>query len=344
MNLIFRADASAALGIGHVMRCLAIAQSWQDGGGRAFLVSSGASAGLRERLRSEGVGLIMLSAPPGTEADALETARVARECRSPWVVADGYSFDGAYQQRIRDEGIRVFLIDDMGSKSRVHADVVMNQNLHAEENLYPLREPETRLLLGTRFVVLRRDFLAHRPKGRSRRASPRTCLITLGGGDVHNASSLLARAVLDHGPRDLHLRVLVGVLNPHLKALEALASGPSCEVISNVKDMPELMSWADFALTAAGSTSWELAYMGVPFLAVVLADNQRPIAESLERAGAALNLGEYRDLSVEIVARRLREVIGSSDVREDLAARSSALVDGEGNRRVLGELMSAYEA
>jgi len=147
-NLVIRADGSTLIGSGHIMRCLALAQAWQDaGGGVLFLMGTGVPI-LEERLKSEGMDTAHLRAHAGSTDDAVETANLAQEVGATWVVLDGYHFDAVYQRTIKDSGVRLLFIDDNGHADHYYADIVVNQNIHAHAGLYTNREPYTQLLLA----------------------------------------------------------------------------------------------------------------------------------------------------------------------------------------------------
>jgi spore coat polysaccharide biosynthesis predicted glycosyltransferase SpsG len=110
-------------------------------------------------------------------------------------------------------------------------------------------------------------------------------------------------------------------------------------ILRSVDDMPALMAWADMAVSAGGSTCWEMSFMGLPFLTVVLADNQKEIASGLDTAGIAENLGWFSDLSEERVMERVSEMIAGREKRERFSVNGRLLIDGEGAFRIVRHMV-----
>jgi len=226
MNVIFRADANAQMGTGHLMRCLALAQAWQDASGHPIFVMAAEPSTIESRLKSEEIEIIHLSAQPGSIGDAIQTAHLAREREATWVVVDGYHFDSAYQTGIKDAGLKFMAIDDCGDAKHYFADIVLNQNLHADEALYVNKEPYTRLLLGTRYVLLRKEFLKWRGWKREIPEVGGNVLVTMGGGDPDNVTLKVIQALNQMDSPELKVKVVVGPSNRHVKELQAASRKP----------------------------------------------------------------------------------------------------------------------
>jgi UDP-2,4-diacetamido-2,4,6-trideoxy-beta-L-altropyranose hydrolase len=334
-SLIIRADANTRMGTGHVMRCIALGQAWLDAvrrteDGGPTTADSGKSSDFRpptsdlqpltsvtficaeipdalaERVTSEGFELIRIHAEKGSPEDLQQTLDVVlsltqSEIRnqkssitSSWLVLDGYHFNFDYQHDIRAAGIKLLLIDDYNHLPEYEADILLNQNIGAEEIEYRCNL-DCRKLLGTRYVMLRREFrnvdavssprpddMAHGADTASTSVATHV-LVTMGGADPDNVTQKVIGALSQLNIPDLHAKIIVGPANPHIERLrQALSSSTiNCELINSVQDMPGLMDWADFAITAAGSTCWELAVLRVPFMTVILAENQEQVAQKL---------------------------------------------------------------
>ncbi len=334
--LLIRADATTQMGMGHVMRCLALAQTWQDAGGAVTFGATALPESLKARLYAEGMAVHSLTAPAGTTEDAAQTSVLAGQMGAEWVVIDGYQFGAEYQCALKAAGLRVLALDDYGHAAYYYADVVVNQNIYADESLYPHREPSTRLLLGTQYALLRREFWSWRDWQREIPEVARKVLVTLGGGDSNNVTLKVIRALQLMDMPDLEATVVIGGSNPYYGELKAAITSTSwIQLVCNVTNMPELMAWADVAISAAGSTCWELALMGLPSLLIVLAENQRPIATGMAEDQAAVNLGEHFALTATQIAAALTKVLNQAARRHILAQQSRALIDSHGSQRVV---------
>lgn len=342
MHLYIRADADARRGTGHVMRCLALAQAWQEQGGEASFLSRCDSGPLQQRIRDEGFGLRLLNDVCPDPADletTLSLLRADTAGRGKWLVLDGYHFTPDYQRAIRAAGVSLAVIDDTNHLPYYHADLLLNQNAYAPALSYGCAA-DTTLLMGTRYCLLRREFLAYRDRPRRVPERAGNLLVTLGGSDPDNATLQVIEALKGLAEPDISVRLVVGPANPHREALRrALLSFPChAELLTAPSDMPGLMAWADMAISAAGGTCWELAFMQVPTIVLVLAENQRGVAEYLTENEAAWSLGEADDGLPVRLREAFRRWIGDAGLRAALLQKSRTLIDGEGASRVVGAM------
>jgi UDP-2,4-diacetamido-2,4,6-trideoxy-beta-L-altropyranose hydrolase len=334
--LLIRADANGRMGTGHLMRCLALTQGWKDRGGQATFITACESDSLRRRLSDEDFQVVTLERSHPDSADWEVTSQVLAAHSDAWVVLDGYHFDPAYQRQIKEAGHPLLVIDDTTHLDHYYADVVLNQNINAERLRYSC-EPYTRLLLGTRYALLRSEFLAWRGWQREIPEVARKVLVTLGGSDPDNQTSKVIQALQRIDTDELEVVVVVGASNPHFLELRSTAHDSlfAIRLVENVTDMPRLMAWADVAVSAGGSTCWEMAFMGLPSLILVLAENQRGIAEGLDAYGIALNLGSYAQVSELDLAQALKILMCDLARREAMSEKGRQLVDGAGTDRVV---------
>ena len=333
-HLIIRADASVRTGTGHVMRCLALAQAWRRSGGAAIFASAEITTALETRLANEGFQCVHLAVMPGSNDDSSLTGDLAKSHNTEWIVADGYQFGLDYQRGIKDAGLRLLILDDYGHAEEYVADLVLNQNFTADPTLYARRASHTRLLLGTRFALLREEFLSWRDWQREIPAVARKVLVTLGGSDPDNVTAKVMQALADF--EDLEIVVVVGGSNPHLEYLNSRIElqNSKVELIVNATNVPELMAWADLAIAAGGSTSWELAFMGLPSIVLALANNQVAICMALKQKGICVALGAADAVNNMALALQVRAALSDCDQRSTMSKRGRLLVDGSGATRI----------
>ena len=344
-TLFIRADASVLIGTGHVMRMIALGQAWRAQGGEVHFLFAEITPALEQRLASEGFQLSRISAVLGSKEDLGQTTHLITDTlqadiQNARVVLDGYHFGSDYQLGIKAAGFKLLVVDDYGHADFYYADWVLNQNISAREELYAKRSLDTKLLLGPKFAMLRKEFLAY--KGWQREIAPvaKKILVTLGGSDPDNVTLKVIQALID---LDLHAKVVVGGSNPHLREIESFLhsqkdSTALIEVIVNATNMPELMAWADVAVAAAGSTSWELAFMGLPSMFVILAENQVEIAMQLDAEGFGICLGNGVGLKNEKLAQAISAHARNENFLQTVSELARKIVDGLGAQRMVSQM------
>lgn len=341
-TLIIRADASIAMGTGHVMRCVALAQAWQDEGGECIFAVAEASPVLKERVRSEKFEFATVSASPGTPQDATQLVELARAHHARWIVVDGYQFDVEYQRALKAAGLKLLVVDDTGHAGAYVADLVLDQNAHATEDLYQQRESYTRLLLGSRYAMLRREF---KPWGGWKREIVRIgrkVLVTVGGTDPDNVTLRVIDALRLLAQDNLEATIVVGGGNPHGDCLEqeVHGAGGAIRLLRSTFDMPKLMADADVAISAAGTTCWEMCFLGLPSVLIDVAENQTPVAQELDCQGIAIHAGSSQDVTPENIAAQLKSLLASKERRVAMSGRARRLLDGSGAKRVISAMQN----
>lgn len=342
--LLFRCEADNKTGIGHAMRCLALAQGWLEAGGKAVFLMKESATAFTQRLNSEGIKVSFLRTGCGSHEDALATIELANQIDASWAIVDGYEFKDVYQEIVKDSGQSMMVIDDFGHADHYYADIILNQNIYAREEMYkPVIEPPAKLLLGTKYALLRREF---RKRPRLARDIPFVAtkvLVTLGGGDPDNVTKKVLEALTISERKDLEVVAVVGPTNRRFPELQAIIERTGCsfiKLIQNAINMPDLMAWADIGITAGGSTSWELAFMGLPCINIILADNQKLIAEGLDSANISINLGRHENVTALDILSAFTDLSEAAEERARMAKAGQALVDGAGPVRVIEVLGS----
>ncbi|PZG14477.1 PseG/SpsG family protein [Nonomuraea aridisoli] len=312
----FRCEAGVRSGVGHLVRCVALAEELRSRGAEVvFLgeVRGSAWAGAQLSLR----GLPLVPAP----AEPAGLAALARELRLDAVVLDSYELPERTGAVLRDHGFAVLAIVD-GDPRGQQADLYLDQNLGAEHRPFPFAG---RRLAGARYVLLR-DSVRSRRRVRRDGEAPRV-LCFFGGTDSAGVAPAWAEALRATG-RPFHGTVV---------SPEPFEAGGPITVIPPTDRLPELMAGADLVVTAAGSAVWELLHLGVPTALTWVADNQLIGYEELVGRGVAAGLGDAPDAgSVAVLAGLLADPAA----REEHGRRGRGLVDGRGRERVADALLA----
>lgn len=334
--LLIRADASQAIGAGHVMRCMALAQVWRKGGGEVTFLMASTTHFVTQRLHIEGFEMLKVTASPGSREDASETCNNALERHAKWIVLDGYDFSNSYCAAVRSAEWQILRLEDKPGSEFELADAILNQNVDAENSMYPERT-KSELLLGPRFALLRTEFAGACQNDRAIPAVASKVLMTPGGGDPKNLLPQFVDAVRLSSAR-LEAKLVVGIApDKHLLDHSNHGSENSIELVIGRHDMFGFETWADIAVSAAGSTCWEFCALGLPSILIDVAENQRPVAEKLSERGIAVHI-PAQEASPKRIAEEIDRLIRSPLIREEMSRRGKDLVDGRGAYRVVGAL------
>lgn len=323
--IVFRADASLEIGTGHVMRCLTLADALIAQGVECHFICREHQGHLIDAIKARGVTVHRLpmgkpesgvmeepqaETPPHAhwlgaswQQDATACRKLLEALNPAWLVMDHYALDARWQEAVMPAGrAKLLVIDDLADRPH-RADLLLDQNLGRKaEDYAPLVPSQCRMLVGPHFALLRPEFAELRAWSLARRrdAPFKRLLISLGGVDKDNATGQLLKALSTcELPSGTHISVVMGATAPWQDTVKQQAAGMPwpTDVVVNVSDMARRMAEADVAIGAAGSTSWERCCLGLPTLMLVLAENQQPIAEALEKAGVAICLGGPNQLS-----------------------------------------------
>jgi UDP-2,4-diacetamido-2,4,6-trideoxy-beta-L-altropyranose hydrolase len=355
MKIAIRTDASPVIGSGHVMRCLGLAGALSARGAQVVFVSRALPPNMQEAIAAAGhsLALLSLTAPQGEEApqaawprsqqslDAGATRAALDGLRPDWIVVDHYGLDHEWEREMRPAADRLMAIDDLG---RLHeCDLLLDANCHPEpQTRYAgSRACGTTLLTGPAFALLRPEFAQAR-SGVSVRSGPvRRLLVFMGGMDAGNATGqvLDALALLDEPLPPLD--VVIGAGHPARAAVEAFCiSRPGSRCHVQTRDMAALLAQCDLAIGAGGGATWERCCLGVPTLALALADNQRALLWAAARAGLVYS-PDGAEPNAALLATHVQALLHNSALREALSRAGMAAVDGHGAKRAAAALFAA---
>ncbi len=344
--ILLRADAGASIGAGHVMRCLALAEALQDIGFAGHFLAAALPAALEDRLRTSGMTVHRIAAEPGSADDLAGTLDVAAKIGAVAVVVDGYGFGGGWRAGLAASGLCVLAFDDAGTGEPLHADLIVNAAPDAAGLPYGVGNPAATVLAGPAYAPLRREVRAAAAAAKASLGERSSLLVTFGGSDPLELSVPVLARLAPALPPGVRLDIAVGGAAPNAGAVEdaARSFGERVRVHRDTPRMGQLMARAGLAVSAAGTTTAELAAIGTPAVLVTIADNQDEAARQSEALGwCALVNGRAPDAADRIAAVALA-LWADPPRRVAMAERLAGIVDGQGAVRIAEVLRARLTA
>ncbi len=328
-HAIFRADASLRIGAGHVMRCLALADSFARNGWQCSFAVAEGTRDTVPQLQRANHRIAVLDA-----ADWDDSSRLADAIGAPCnlLVIDHYGLAAAYEAPCRAWSETIMVIDDLANR-RHDCDVLLDAANNNRDRYAGLTPPQCKALLGPSFALLASKFPALREEALQRRGLMPVgrILVAFGSTDLDNFTVPALHAIADMG-ENAAVDVVLGPAAPHLDAVRNLADAVDFQLHVETDDIAGLMMRADLAVGAAGVTAWERCCLGLPGIAVVAAANQQDTAACLGAHGAATIL--TRPDAQESFSHAIAALFADPEARAEMARRAAALCDGRGADRV----------
>lgn len=290
-RLIIRADASPSMGTGHVMRCLALAQAAIKAGFEVNMICRISVEWLIKRLSKEKIRLHILrdllpkEENPNDLLAQLQIVDLPQQDitnQAIWVVLDGYHFTSNCHKAIMDLGYKLLIIDDYNHLPEYCCDILLNQNIGAEQFAYSGKIGKK--LLGIEHVLLRQEFLDARKIAKKRilPVKVKEILISLGGGNFIKHLEPIAKTMTMPELEGCIISIIQGGMDDKKLICSYFVDCPAkIKILEHIEDVPALFLNTDLCIAAGGSTCWELCYLGVPFLTVEIAENQKKIVAGL---------------------------------------------------------------
>lgn len=335
-RIVFIADAGPMVGGGHVLRCLTLASALTMAGAVCGFVAAPPAAAMLDVFAGPAIERLAVAGGPPADL-AAQAALAASRWAADVAVIDHYGFGSDQEGVVRAAVSRVLALDDL---CRAHAcDLVLDSNLGRTATDYP----GTPAMTGVEYALVRPEFAALRASTLRRRGGHpalRRILVSLGLTDVQGITARVARA-LGAVSGDAAVDIVVGGGAPSLPALREMARADSRIALHvDTQEMAALMSAADLAIGAGGSSVWERSCLGLPTVLVVLAENQRPNAQALAAAGAVVVV-EANDPDFEFrLGAAVAGLAASPDQRRRLGRAAAGLCDGLGAARVADQVLN----
>jgi UDP-2,4-diacetamido-2,4,6-trideoxy-beta-L-altropyranose hydrolase len=344
--IAFRVDAGVTVGLGHVSRCLTLANSLRQRGARSVFLVSPETCNWSGLITSQGFEVSILD-PDGrveqpsalAHADWLAWGQMADAdaCRKQlrekpaWLVVDHYALDENWEMAMRSSAERLMAIDDLADRKHC-CDALLDQNLKDPTSYRQLVSAQCVTLIGPVFALLRPEFAVAGSAQRTGKAA--RINIFMGGTDSEGATVRVLDD-LDSDVRWEKLDVILGRKSPHLDTVrDRVAQLPNAELHVDSASVASLFASADIGIGAGGVAALERCCVGLPSLCICVAANQNAGLTSLLNEGVIDLAGSLKDFRRGQIAERLRSLMSSPERLRKMSSKAMALVDGLGASRV----------
>ena len=341
-TVLIRADGSASIGTGHVMRCLALAEELKLREWDVHFCVYECMESLATKIHELSCVLHTIDASIGSDEDREQVSDLVKNLQATHIILDGYLFDDDYERGLKEHAnVPILVFDDYGHADHTSCDILLNQNISARKEMYPQVPENCQLLLGPEFAVLRsefRNFTFDKVQQESNQI-----LVTLGGGDESKTIVKVLKALLLLNLRDFEILLISGIGASEDAEWSALLSKFPCpiSVMSNVQNMSQVMHESVIAITGGGTTTNERLFMGLPGVAGILADNQAEIVQSLVERSLGISVGWYKDASEQEIAEAIEALLRDKNLRDQIRQSGQKIADGKGVERVIATLERA---
>ena len=337
MNIVIRADANHTIGVGHFIRCMTLARQLKSAGHTIEFQSLCEIPQLVQSAQDNGIHLVQLNpCTPDHDTNLIES-----NSHHDWAIVDGYHLTEKSHESARLVADRLLVIDDAPRDIPYTADLIFDQNYGAEFQQYPAEKSAQ--LLGTKYALIRPEITSLREYSLSRpRTSIKSLVITFGGSDPAGATGKMVTALKNAATETLQVAVIAGPANSQITELTQLCETSGYDLRINPPNLPEILANADLAISATGTTVWELMCLGVPELSTTIADNQIPAALALERDGLIEYFGKSSELSQDSLSQLIADNLANSKNLASIAIRASATIDGSGAARVVAVMSTIH--
>ena len=358
MRIIVRATASKKMGSGHIMRCITLAEELSKKNDNIIeFVTQNFPENLDDLIKKKGFivhSLKLLNKRKGDDKesfafdqdqDASETIKAIKNNIIDLIIVDHYSIDYKWERKLRPFTKKIMVIDDLANR-RHDCDFVLDQNYINNQLRYEnLVSTDTIKLLGPRFALLREEFYTVSQKRKKSSGKNIRLFVFFGGSDLANLTSLVLKVISKSNFKGFYVDVVIGSLNPHKEKIQYLVSKSlHAKLHIQVDNIAILMSKADIALCAGGSSTWERMSLGLPSLIVTTAVNQEALSNDLYKDGYINLLGSINNVNERVIEDALQLAIQNPDNLQLQSQKCKNLVDSLGARRVSNLLLGDIKA
>ena len=367
MNCVFRVDASIAIGTGHVMRCLTLADVLRERGAECRFICREHPGNLLKFIRQQGFEAIPLpiskDQPPAEHevqplthaswlgcdwvTDAAQAKVGAGKTVVDWLIVDHYALDARWELALAGNYCKLMVIDDLADRPH-HCDLLLDQNWFGDQTLSRYQDlvpAGCQPYLGPEYSLLKPEYAQLRAALPQRDGTVHRVLVFLGGSDPSNQTAKVLVALSQPGLEHLKVDVVLGQNHPDARGIATLAATrPGTTLHQGLPTLAPLMGQADLMISAGGSTTWERMCLGLPAIVISVADNQTTTNLALMQAGYIDFLGEMNTVTANTIAEAVRRYLDNPSLLKAQSGLGRQLVTGDGAKIISQQILTLSQA
>ncbi len=332
-RVIFRADGGASLGMGHVVRSLALADMLKDDFSIAFALQQ-TDKSVIDKISESTNDIIVLPQTNNFSEDASSFYSHIKPLDI--IVLDGYNFKTDYQKTIKASNAKLVAIDDLHEWHHV-ADAIINHADEIQQSDYSA-EPYTKFFLGLNYILLRKEFLTTSLTPKKVNTISKV-FISMGAADINNLSLKFTQALLNvKGITEIHL--MLGSINLNLQSIQDLIKkNKQVKIIThfniNAKELKKLLQSCDVAICPASTISFECCATGIGLISGYTAENQLGILKTLIKYNSTVDFNNLNQLSVDDIRINFEKLFQDTEIFNEQIKNQSKMIDARSSERLL---------
>lgn len=303
-SIAIRADGSNSIGMGHIMRTLVLAKELAKNNRVFYICKDSNDYNLGKQEIKKYFNII--------EVNENNVINDMKDIKADVLITDSYDVNEKYFRNMKEYFEVSGYIDDMNLYDFSYVDFVVNQN-YGSENLKYKSSQDLRVLCGSKYTMLRSEF---RNKNKIYINSEiKKIGITFGGTDPLSLTPLIMKYLID---TEYEIHVVAKECFEKFTLIKNICRKYKNKFILHINpSMSEFLLNIDVLISAAGSTLYEAAALGVPTIAVVIADNQMNLERNMKKDGLIKSMGLYNRINKEIVIDTINSM-AEKECRENM--------------------------
>ena len=362
----FRVDASNLIGIGHVMRCITLANYFKKKGIISHFIMRSFPGNYLQIVKNNGHITHSLKltnkATDITNAsnnfiykhwlgtsqknDFLDSVKILNDIKPNLVIIDHYAIDKEWHNYLKENNSKIMVIDDLGDRYYDCNMLLDTTEGRLKKDYKNLTNKNCKLLLGARYSLIRDEFINLRKKSiikYSKFKGIKKILISFGGSDPNNSTSKLLN-IVSQWDESITINLILGKNFQYLKELKINKKKlkNKVNININVDNMAKILFDNDLVIGSPSVSAWERCGMGVPSIVIINSKNQEIVAKNLDKFGASINLGWIDKLKTKNVLSTLDSLKSSKRRMIQMSKSAYNLCDGNGKAQVYEEIKKLF--